>query len=90
MDIEKVAYLARLSLKEEERELLKAQLESILHFVEQLGELNTEGVEPFVPDFEATPMREDEPQNTLSQAKALMNAPQAEKGFFVVPRVVEY
>lgn len=90
MDIEKVAHLARLSLTEEEKELLKVQLEKILHFVEQLSELNTEGVEPYVPEFEETPLREDEPERTFTQEKALMNAPHAEEGFFVVPRVVEY
>lgn len=90
MMIEKVAYLARLKLTEEEKERLEVQLQSILRFVEQLQELDTAEVEPFTYEFEETPMREDEPVRDFDPQLVLNTAPDAEKGFFVVPRVVEY
>ncbi len=85
----KIAHLARLKLTEEEVELFQKQLGDILEFVNKLNEVNTEGVEPFILFSESTPMREDEPEPSLDREKALMNAPEREDGFFVVPRVVE-
>lgn len=82
--------MARLSLAQEEKKNLEKQLSDILGFVEQLQEVNTDGVEPFLPEFEKTPMREDEAQKGFKQEQALMNAPHKDNGFFVVPRVVEY
>ncbi|MCS6998323.1 MAG: Asp-tRNA(Asn)/Glu-tRNA(Gln) amidotransferase subunit GatC [Aquificaceae bacterium] len=90
MQVEKVARLARLSLKEEEREELGRQLQDILHFVHQLQEVDTEGIEPLVPIFEETPMREDEPKRDFDPELVLGYAPEGEGSFFVVPRVVEY
>ncbi|MCS6875455.1 MAG: Asp-tRNA(Asn)/Glu-tRNA(Gln) amidotransferase subunit GatC [Aquificaceae bacterium] len=90
MQVEKVAHLARLSLKEEEKQQLGEQLNNILNFVQQLQEVNTEGVEPFLPSFEETPMREDEQAKDFEPELILRQAPEAEPSFFVVPRVVEY
>ncbi|SNZ11201.1 Asp-tRNA(Asn)/Glu-tRNA(Gln) amidotransferase subunit GatC [Hydrogenobacter hydrogenophilus] len=86
--VEKTAHLARIQLKEEEKEVLGKQFLDILAFVEQLQEVNTEGIEPYQHSM-CTPMREDLPGECLSQEDAVFNAPQKEKGFFVVPRVVE-
>ncbi len=89
-DVIKVAQLAKLKLKEEEIELFSKQLPQIVNFVEKLNELDTENVKPFYELIDkTTPMREDIPENGLSQEEALSNAPEAEDGFFVVPRVVE-
>jgi len=85
----KIARLANLELKEEEVELFQKQLADILNFVSQLEELDTKGVEPYIQEFTETPMREDVPKPSLPREKALMNAPEKEEGFFVVPRVVE-
>ncbi len=85
----RISSLARLKLSEEEQELFAKQFGDILDFIKQLEELDTSEIEPFVPQFEETPMRKDEPREGLSQDKALMNAPQREDGFFVVPRIVE-
>ncbi|WP_461829276.1 Asp-tRNA(Asn)/Glu-tRNA(Gln) amidotransferase subunit GatC [Aquifex sp.] len=85
----KIANLAKLELKEEEIELFQKQMADILDFVSQLEELDTEGVEPYIQEFTETPMREDVPKPSLPREKALMNAPEQEDGFFVVPRVVE-
>jgi len=87
--VNKIALLARLKLTEEEVELFSKQLGDILSFVEQLSELDTEGVEPYIQKIEETPMREDKPGESLPQEEALKNAPERENGFFVVPRIVE-
>ncbi|MEJ7556653.1 Asp-tRNA(Asn)/Glu-tRNA(Gln) amidotransferase subunit GatC [Hydrogenobacter sp. T-2] len=88
--VEKIAHLARLRLTEEEKEYFERQLTSILHFVEQLQEVDTSEVEPFTLPFEETPMREDEPLKDFDPQLVLEQAPEAEGSFFVVPRVVEY
>ena len=85
--VEKVAQLARLKLTEEEKETLGEQLLSIIEFVNQLEEVNVDRVEESW--HERTPLREDTPQKPLGQEKALMNAPEREDGFFVVPRILE-
>ena len=87
--VRKVAHLARLKLTEEEVELFSRQLGDILSFVQQLEELDTSKVEPYIQEIKETPMRGDEPGETLSQDEALGNAPEREGGFFVVPRIVE-
>jgi aspartyl-tRNA(Asn)/glutamyl-tRNA(Gln) amidotransferase subunit C len=86
--VRRIAHLARLDLKEEEVEVFAKQMADILEFVKQLEELDTEGVEPFTSPL-PTPMREDVPGKPLTREKALMNAPEREGGFFVVPRIVE-
>ncbi|RUM30057.1 MAG: Asp-tRNA(Asn)/Glu-tRNA(Gln) amidotransferase GatCAB subunit C [Aquifex sp.] len=85
----KIANLARLELKEEEIEVFQKQLGDILSFIDQLKELDTENVEPYIQTIETTPMRDDEPRPSLDREKALMNAPEKDDGFFIVPRVVE-
>ncbi|MGC8852448.1 MAG: Asp-tRNA(Asn)/Glu-tRNA(Gln) amidotransferase subunit GatC, partial [Hydrogenobacter sp.] len=70
------------------KEVLGRQFLDILAFIEQLQEVDTEGIEPYQYSV-CTPLREDIPGECLSQEDALLNAPQKEKGFFVVPRVVE-
>ncbi|ACO04243.1 MAG TPA: Asp-tRNA(Asn)/Glu-tRNA(Gln) amidotransferase subunit GatC [Persephonella sp.] len=87
--VEKVAQLAKLRLTEEEVELFSKQLSDILGFIEKLEELDTENILPFYEmiDQEA-PLREDIPEEGLTNDDALKNAPQSEDGFFVVPRVV--
>ncbi len=90
MEIKKVAYLARIKLTEEEEEYFEKQLQSILSFVEQLKEVDTEGIEPFLPPFEETPLRNDDPVRDFDPSLLLKQAPEREDNFFVVPRVVEY
>ncbi len=87
--VEKVSQLARLKLTDEEKKVLSKQLVDILNFVQQLSQVNTEGVESFGMHFEGTPMREDVPHGSFSHEEALTNAPQKENGFFVVPKILE-
>ena len=88
-----IAKLARIAMSDEELERMVPELNSILGWVEQLGEVNTDGVEPMAQVlFEAgdlATLREDEPHVSLSNADAVRNAPISGQGYFKVPRVIE-
>ncbi len=88
--VRRIAHLARIAVAESEIEHLKGEINAILDFIEQLREVNVEGVEPMTS---VTPMklrmRKDEVTDGGDPAKVLMNAPQSEDGFFLVPKVVE-
>lgn len=88
--VKKVASLARLKMSEEELEKYKPQLENILKFVEQLGEVNTDNIEPLanVVDIKLR-LREDEVTDGGIAQDVLANAPEELEDFFVVPKVVE-
>lgn len=87
--VEHVARLARLEITETEKEAFTRQLSDILTYVEQLNELNTEGVEPTATVLGQTNVfREDVARPSLPVEKALANAPETEDGFFVVPKII--
>ena len=66
------------------------ELNSILGWIEQLAEVDVEGIEPMTSAVELSmPMREDVVTDGNIQDKILANAPRSEDGFFVVPKVVE-
>lgn len=82
--------LARLKLSEAETQALKADLIKILNYFAQLGDLDTEGVEPLVRPIDAVNVfRDDEVASGLSQREALALAIESEGGFFKVPRTVD-
>ncbi|HEV2366125.1 MAG TPA: Asp-tRNA(Asn)/Glu-tRNA(Gln) amidotransferase subunit GatC [Caulobacteraceae bacterium] len=88
--VRKVAHLARIRIEESKLEPLAAEISGILTWIEQLGEVDTEGVEPMTSAVAAKlPMRADAVTEPGNAAAVLANAPRAEKGFFVVPKVVE-
>ncbi len=86
----KVAHLARIEVAEEALPPLADALSNILAFMEQLNEVDIEGVEPM---SSVTPMalkqRTDEVTDGGYQEKILANAPDTREGFFAVPKVVE-
>lgn len=85
-----IATLARIRVAEAEKEQLVQELNGILKWVEQLGEIETEGVEPMTSVAEMTlPMRDDVVTDGNRRDDILANAPAAAHGFFVVPKVVE-
>ena len=88
--VARIARLARIEVPDEKLEPMAAELGNILKFVEQLAEVNTDGVEPMtsVVAMDA-PLREDEVTDGGIQADVLANAPESTEGFFVVPKVVE-
>jgi aspartyl-tRNA(Asn)/glutamyl-tRNA(Gln) amidotransferase subunit C len=88
--VRRIAHLARIAVAEEEIEPLKAELNAILAFVEQLSEVNVEGVEPMTS---VMPMdmkkRPDMVTDGGIPGDIIKNAPMTEEHFFVVPKVVE-
>ena len=85
-----IAALARIRVAEAELEALAAELSHILGWVEQLNELDTDGVEPMANVAAMRlPMREDVVTDGDCRDDILANAPQTARGFFVVPKVVE-
>ena len=89
-EVEHVAKLARLELTGQEKEKLTDQLSNILTYVEKLNELDTKGVEPtaHVLDINNV-MRNDEPGESLTQERALANAPDKAAGHYKVPKIIE-
>ena len=89
-EVEHVARLARLELNEREKETMRAQLDSILSYIDKLNELDTSGVEPTSHVLPMTNVfREDEVQSSLAQEDALANAPDRHDLFFRVPKILE-
>jgi aspartyl-tRNA(Asn)/glutamyl-tRNA(Gln) amidotransferase subunit C len=90
-DVVRIAELARLALTEDERRHLGRQVADILTYVEQVGAIDTTGIEPTSHvQLEASTLRPDEPRPSLSRAEALANAPDAARaaGLFKVPKVI--
>jgi aspartyl-tRNA(Asn)/glutamyl-tRNA(Gln) amidotransferase subunit C len=88
--VRRIAHLARIAVAEDEIEHLKGELNAILAWVEQLGEVDVAGVEPMTS---VTPMkmkmRADEVTDGEIPEDIVKNAPASEDNFFLVPKVVE-
>lgn len=86
----RVAHLARIKVEEDDLPALAGELSGILTFMEQLSEVDVEGVEPMTG---VTPMRLKRREDVVTDggipAQILSNAPDAREGFFAVPKVVE-
>ena len=88
--VKKLATLARLDLPDAELTHLAGELTNIMQFVEQLGEVNTDGVAPMASVAHMNlPRRKDEVTDGGYPERVLANAPDAMDGFFTVPKVVE-
>jgi aspartyl-tRNA(Asn)/glutamyl-tRNA(Gln) amidotransferase subunit C len=88
--VDHLAKLARLKLNPSESEKMTAELTKILEYVEQLNKLDVAKVEPLVHAFEQhNVLRVDENKPSLPKDKVLANAPDKDKGFFKVPKVIE-
>ena len=89
-DVRKVARLSRIAVAEEKLETLAGELTGIMGWIEQLNEVDIEGVEPITSVVEAKlPMRDDVVTDGDIQTEVLANAPKSDEGFFVVPKSVE-
>ncbi|HET9810914.1 MAG TPA: Asp-tRNA(Asn)/Glu-tRNA(Gln) amidotransferase subunit GatC [Sphingomicrobium sp.] len=85
-----IANLARIAMSDAEIERLVPELNNILGWVEQLGEVNSDGVEPLTAVIEQKlRLRDDEVTDGNCREEILANAPDAEHGFFAVPKVIE-
>jgi aspartyl-tRNA(Asn)/glutamyl-tRNA(Gln) amidotransferase subunit C len=88
--VARIATLARIKVPEAAQESLAGELSQILTWIEQLGEVDTTGVEPMSSVAEMTlPMRNDVVTDGERRDDILGNAPEATHGFFAVPKVVE-
>jgi aspartyl-tRNA(Asn)/glutamyl-tRNA(Gln) amidotransferase subunit C len=88
--VRRVAHLARIAVADDEVESLKGELNAILAFVEQLGEVKVDGVEPMTSVTPmALKMRDDKVSDGNIADDVIANAPAHEHHFFLVPKVVE-
>lgn len=87
--VDKVADLAKLEFKGEEKEAIKKDMERILSFMDLLNEVNTDGVEPLKYVTEGIMnLRKDEAHIDITKAEALENAPSKDSDYFKVPKVL--
>lgn len=88
--VRRVAHLARIKTPEDRLEPLAAELNDIMAWIEQLSEIDVEGVEPMTSNVhQPLRLRDDEVTDGNRVDAVLSNAPKSADGFFVVPKVVE-
>ncbi|PKP90871.1 MAG: Asp-tRNA(Asn)/Glu-tRNA(Gln) amidotransferase GatCAB subunit C [Alphaproteobacteria bacterium HGW-Alphaproteobacteria-16] len=88
--VKKVASLARIAITDADAERLAPELNNILGWIEQLGEVDTSSVEPMTAVIPNTlRLRDDVVNDGGIREDVLANAPQGEHGFFTVPKVIE-
>lgn len=88
--IARVAHLARIKVPDQDLDRFAREVSTILGFVEQLADVDTDGVEPMTSVVAmALPRREDKVTDGSQAEAVLRNAPEAAHGFFAVPKVVE-
>jgi len=89
-EVRKVARLARIAVAEDRLTSLASELSGILDWIDMLGEVDVDNVEPMTSAVDTgLVMREDEVTDGNKQADILANAPRAQDGFFIVPKSVE-
>ncbi len=87
-DVEKVAKLAKLSFSDQEKEVFLQQFSKIVHFVEKIGELDTEQIAPMTHAVEKwNVLREDSETASLSNEEIAIIAPRFDEGHIIVPKV---
>ena len=88
--VRRVAHLARIKVGEDEVERLMGDMNQILSFVDELGEVDVEGVEPLTSVVDASLRRRDDLVTAGGEPERILaNAPEPADGYFLVPRVVE-
>lgn len=88
--VEKLANLARLQFNDAEKDIIKNDLQRMIHFVDKLNELDTTGVEPLLHMTDnVNILREDIVQGSVSREEGLKNAPDTDGTFFKVPKVIK-
>jgi aspartyl-tRNA(Asn)/glutamyl-tRNA(Gln) amidotransferase subunit C len=90
IDVAYVANLARMELTEKEIETFQSQLDQIIGYVEKIGELDLDGIEPSTRMRSLNNVyRKDEVRESLAHEKAMANAPEELNGLFKVPKIIE-
>ena len=88
--IDHLSYLAKLKFEGEDKEAIKADMIKIIDFMQTLSEVNTDNVEPLIfmtEEFDR--LRDDITQISISQEKALKNAPKKDSDYFRIPKVLD-
>ncbi|SKA76290.1 Asp-tRNA(Asn)/Glu-tRNA(Gln) amidotransferase subunit GatC [Desulfobaculum bizertense] len=87
--VAKVARLARLHLSEDEQAQFSGQLGNILEYMDELGQADTEGIEPLYSPIEnMSCLRDDEVRESSNRDDVMANAPESDGKYFIVPRIV--
>jgi len=88
--VDRLAQLSRLEFNEQEKIDIEQDLQKILSFMEQLNEIDTEGIEPLVYiNEQVNVFREDVVVQTLEKGELLKNAPIHDENYFKVPKVIK-
>ncbi len=89
-DVQKIAHLARLAVTEDEKQSVASDLTNILDLVEQMEQVDTNGIEPMSHPLHMTQrLRPDEVTRENQREKFQSIAPAVENGLFLVPKVIE-
>lgn len=90
-DVKAIADMARLGLDEDDVQRFGAEVVKVLEYAQKMSEVNTDGVVPTTHpvSYGKNVMRKDEARPSMDKEDVLMNAPQEEKGYFKVPRILE-
>lgn len=89
-DVEKIAHLARLSIKQEDIPGYSRELSKILDLVDQMNAVNTQNVEPMAHPQDNTQRLREDKNTELNQRDGFQTiAPQVERGLYLVPKVIE-
>ncbi len=85
-----IAHLARLQFAEGEKENIRQEMQNMVSFVEKLNEIDTNGVQPLmIMSNTIQQPRKDIAKNGNTKAEGLINAPQTDGDYFMVPKVIE-
>lgn len=88
--IDKLSNLARLTIKSQEKESLRSDLQQMIGFIEKLNELDTTGTEPLMHlTDEINVLRNDEVKGSVTAVEALKNATLKTDSFFMVPKIIK-
>ncbi|MDA4846766.1 Asp-tRNA(Asn)/Glu-tRNA(Gln) amidotransferase subunit GatC [Hoeflea poritis] len=88
--VKRVAHLARIAVSDEEAARMEGELNTILGFVEQLNEVDVDGVEPMTSVMPMPMKKRQDVVNDGGKADDIVaNAPESDENFFLVPKVVE-
>ena len=88
--VETISYLARLKLDKDKKEKITKDLEKIIDFVAELQDLDTEDIAPLANPLEKiAPKREDSVTSKSRKEAFLLNSPESDQNYFIVPKVVE-
>lgn len=89
-EIQKIALLSRLAIKEDQMDAVGTQLNDILSYMDLISQVDVEGVQPTAHAVTMqNVMRDDVVQPSFTNEQALLNAPEPEDGYFKVPKVIQ-